>query len=57
MMLTWTMSFMVLTLVAAVVAFGGVAGTAIGVAKLLFLIFLMMTALGFFAYYFRGKAM
>ncbi len=41
-MLSWALTFLVIALVAAVLGFGGVAGTAVGIAKLLFVVFLVM---------------
>ena len=39
-MLGWAVFFLVIALVAAVFGFGGIAGTAVGIAKLLFFVFL-----------------
>lgn len=39
-MLNWAVAFLVIALVAAVFGFGGVAGSAAGIAKFLFLLFL-----------------
>lgn len=39
-MLGWAVFFLVIALVAAVLGFGGIAGTAVGIAKLLFFVFL-----------------
>jgi len=41
-MLNWTITFLVVALVAAVLGFGGIAGEAIGIAKILFFIFLVI---------------
>ena len=40
-MLRWALIFLVVALVAAVLGFGGIAGTAAGIAKILFWIFLV----------------
>ena len=40
--------FLILALVAAVFGFGGIAGAAVGLAKILFFVFLVLAILGFF---------
>lgn len=46
-MLSWTLTFLVIALIAAVLGFGVLAGTAMSVAKVLFLVFLVMFVLSF----------
>jgi uncharacterized membrane protein YtjA (UPF0391 family) len=41
-MLSWSITFLVIALVAAVLGFGGIAGTAAGIAKLLFGVFIVL---------------
>jgi uncharacterized membrane protein YtjA (UPF0391 family) len=41
-MLSWSITFLVIALVAAVLGFGVIAGTAASIAKLLFLVFLVL---------------
>ena len=41
-MLYWAAVFFIIAIIAAVFGFGGVAGTAVGVAKILFFIFLVL---------------
>jgi uncharacterized membrane protein YtjA (UPF0391 family) len=41
-MLGWAVTFLVIALIAAVLGFGGVAGTATGIAKILFFVFLIV---------------
>jgi uncharacterized membrane protein YtjA (UPF0391 family) len=41
-MLYWAAVFLVIALIAAVFGFGGIAGAAIGVAKILFIVFLAL---------------
>ncbi len=41
-MLGWALTFLVIALIAAVLGFGGVAGTAVGIAKLLFFVFIVL---------------
>lgn len=48
-MLKWTFIFLAVALVAAVFGFGGIAGAAAGVAKLLFFVALALAAASFVA--------
>lgn len=41
-MLNWALTFFVVALIAAVLGFGGIAGTATGIAKMLFLLFIVL---------------
>jgi len=41
-MLTWSVTFLIIAIVAAAFGFGGIAGTAVGIAKLLFFVFLVL---------------
>ena len=41
-MLSWTLTFVILALIAAVLGFGGLAGTFAGIAKILFFVFLVL---------------
>ena len=41
-MLKWSIIFLVIALVAALFGFGGIAGTAVGIAKVLFFVFLVL---------------
>ena len=41
-MLHWAVVFLVVSLIAAVLGFGGIAGTAAGIAKVLFFVFLVL---------------
>lgn len=51
-MLYWAAGFLVIAIIAAIFGFGGIAGTAIGIAKILFFVFIVLflisAALGFF---------
>ncbi|HEV2600752.1 MAG TPA: DUF1328 domain-containing protein [Candidatus Babeliales bacterium] len=49
-MLHWTMVFLVLAIIAAVLGFGGLAQESAGIAKILFIVFLVIYVLSFFAY-------
>ena len=46
-MLHWSLVFLVVALIAAVMGFGGLAGTAIGIAKILFFVFLVLWLVSF----------
>jgi uncharacterized membrane protein YtjA (UPF0391 family) len=46
-MLSWSITFLVVALIAAVLGFGGIAGTAVGIAKILFFVFLVLFAISF----------
>ncbi len=46
-MLYWAAMFFVIALVAAVFGFGGIASSAVGVAKILFIVFLVMAVISF----------
>jgi uncharacterized membrane protein YtjA (UPF0391 family) len=41
-MLSWAIFFLIVALIAAVLGFGGIAGTAVGLAKLVFFVFLVL---------------
>jgi uncharacterized membrane protein YtjA (UPF0391 family) len=40
-MLSWAITFLIIALIAAVLGFGGLAGTAVGIAKALFFLFIV----------------
>jgi uncharacterized membrane protein YtjA (UPF0391 family) len=44
-MLGWALTFLVIALIAAALGFGGLAGTAVGIAKLIFVVALILFAL------------
>ena len=41
-MLSWAITFLVIALIAAAFGFGGIAGTATGIAQILFFVFLVL---------------
>ena len=41
-MLHWSLMFLVFAIIAAILGFGGLAGTAVGIAKILFFVFLIV---------------
>jgi uncharacterized membrane protein YtjA (UPF0391 family) len=47
-MLSWAITFLVIALVAAVLGFGVLAGTAMEIAKILFFVFIVLFVLSFF---------
>jgi uncharacterized membrane protein YtjA (UPF0391 family) len=47
-MLSWAITFLVIALIAAVLGFGVLAGTAMEIAKILFFVFLVLFVLSFF---------
>lgn len=46
-MLRWAVIFLVIAIIAAVLGFGGIAGTAVGIAKILFFVFLIIAVIMF----------
>ena len=46
-MLSWAIPFLIIAIIAAVLGFGGIAGTATGIAKLLFVAFLVLFIVSF----------
>ena len=46
-MLSWAITFLVIALIAAVLGFGGLAGTAIGIAKIIFFVFIVLFIISF----------
>ena len=55
-MLGWTLTFLVIALVAAVLGFGGIAGTSMGIAKILFFVFIILFVLSLIASMVRKTA-
>lgn len=47
-MLGWALTFLVIALIAGALGFGGVAGAATGIAKILFFVFLILFIVGLF---------
>ncbi len=41
-MLSWALTFLIIALIAAALGFGGIAGSAVGIAKILFVVFLVL---------------
>lgn len=56
-MLQWALIFLVVALIAAVLGFGGLAGTAIGIAKILFFVFLVLFLVSAVMHLLRGRTL
>lgn len=54
-MLRWAFIFLIVALAAAILGFGGVAGAAAGVAKILFFVFLLLFIVGLLMHLVRGR--
>ena len=54
-MLTWSITFFIIALIAAVFGFGGIASAATGIAKILFFIFLLLFIISFVMQLSRGR--
>jgi uncharacterized membrane protein YtjA (UPF0391 family) len=54
-MLGWALAFLLVALVAAVLGFGGIAGTAVGIAKVIFLIAIVLFLVSAVAHFVRGR--
>ncbi len=54
-MLRWALIFLVVALVAAVLGFGGIAGGAMEIAKILFFVFIALFVLSLIVGAFRGR--
>lgn len=48
-MLNWTLNFLIIALIAGLLGFTGIAGTAVGIAKTLFFVFLILWVIAFIA--------
>ena len=55
-MLSWSITFLILALIAGVLGFTGIAGAAVGIAKLLFFVFLALLLVSAIVGAFRGRA-
>ena len=54
-MLSWALTFLVIALIAAALGFGGIAGTAVGIAKIIFVFALVLFAISALAGILRGR--
>lgn len=55
-MLRWAIIFLVIALVSGVLGFSGIAASAIGIAKILFVVFLALFVIAAMAHALRGRA-
>ena len=55
-MLRWTLAFLILALVAAMLGFGGISSAAAGIAQVIFFVFLLLFAASLIAGLIRRKA-
>ena len=55
-MLNWALTFLVLALIAGVFGFGGVAAASIDIAKILFVVFLILFVVAAAVHALRGKS-
>ncbi len=55
-MLGWALTFLVVALIAGLLGFGGIAGAAIGVAKIRFYVFLILFLVSAVMHLVRGRA-
>ena len=53
-MLNWAVTFLVIALIAALLGFTTIAGTAMGIAKILFYVFLILFLVSLVSHLFRG---
>ena len=54
-MLNWTISFLIIAIIAALLGFTSIAGTAIAMARIIFVIFLILWLASVFVSILRGK--
>ncbi|MCC7406493.1 MAG: DUF1328 domain-containing protein [Phycisphaeraceae bacterium] len=54
-MLRWALTFLVVALIAAVLGFGALAGTAMDIARILFVVFIVLFLISLIAHLFTGR--
>ena len=54
-MLGWALTFLVIALIAALLGFGGIAGTAVGIAKIIFFVAIVLFLISAIAGAMRGR--
>jgi uncharacterized membrane protein YtjA (UPF0391 family) len=54
-MLGWALTFLVIALIAALLGFGGIAGTAVGIAKIIFFVAIVLFLISAVAGAMRGR--
>ena len=55
-MLQWAVTFLVIALISAVLGFGGLAALSVELARILFVVFIVLFAIAAFMHALRGKA-
>ena len=55
-MLGWAMTFLIVAIIAAVLGFGGIAGTAIEIAKIIFFVAIVLFAISALVGLMRGRS-
>ena len=55
-MLGWALAFLVIALVAAILGFGGIAGTAVSIAKIIFAVAIILFLISAVAHLVRGRS-
>lgn len=55
-MLGWAVTFLVIALIAAALGFGGIAGASVGIAKILFFVFIVLFVIAMIARAMKGKS-
>ncbi|WP_126978643.1 DUF1328 family protein [Frigidibacter oleivorans] len=54
-MLGWAVTFLIIALIAAALGFGGIAGASVGIAKILFFVFIVLFVVAMIARAVRGR--
>jgi len=54
-MLGWAVTFLVIALIAAALGFGGIAGASVGIAQILFFVFIVLFVVAMIARALRGR--
>jgi uncharacterized membrane protein YtjA (UPF0391 family) len=55
-MFGWALTFLIVALVAAVLGFGGIAGAAVSIAKIIFFVAIVLFAISVVAHLVRGRS-
>jgi uncharacterized membrane protein YtjA (UPF0391 family) len=55
-MLGWALTFLIIALIAGVLGFGGIASASVGIAQILFFIFLVVFLVTLLLHFMRGRA-
>ncbi len=55
-MLSWALTFLVVALIAGVLGFGGIAATSMGIAKIIFFVFIALFLIAAIVHALRGRA-